>query len=73
MFKKIAVGDDLQETFEEELKKKIKKKYESIKGDNSRNVEMAWQNYLMHQYASIEQTLQNQEYEGFEHYLGDVH
>jgi hypothetical protein len=54
LFKKIAVGDDMQGKFVEDLKKKIKKKYDMLKADNTRNVEHSWQAFLSNLYTSIE-------------------
>jgi cobalamin biosynthesis Co2+ chelatase CbiK len=61
MFKKVAVGDNVEQ-YENEIKQRMKKKYDQLKQENERNVEMAWQNHLIQNYSSIQQMLQESQY-----------
>jgi len=72
LFKKVAVGDDMMSKYQSDLKLKIKKKFDSVKEDNTRGIEVGWQTYLTHNYESIEQTLKSGGYTSFEGYLADV-
>jgi hypothetical protein len=62
----------MQGKFIEDLKRKIKKKYDLLKADNTRNVEHAWQTFLSNLYTSIEQTVKNGQYASFESYIQDI-
>lgn len=62
----------MQGKYLEDLKQKIKKKYDMIKADNTRNVENTWQAYLAQEYSSIEQTAKNGGYQSFENYISDI-
>lgn len=71
MFKKVAVGDNIEQ-YEAEIKQRMKKKYEQLKQENERNVDMVWNNHLIQNYSSIQQMLQENQYQSFEAFLGDI-
>lgn len=70
-FNKVAVGE-VKEDFIENLKTKIKNKFEQIKIDNEHSCEQECMIFLRSSYGQIEKALKNQQYGNFFDYLGDI-
>ena len=70
-FQKIAVGDVKPKYFED-LKEKMKQKYNQIKQDNEQSCEQECIMFLRQSYTEIERALKNQQYPSFIDYLHDI-
>lgn len=70
-FQKVAVGE-IKEDFIDNLKTKMKNKYDQIRQDNDHTCEQECIMFLRSSYAEIERALKNQQYPSFLDYLQDI-
>jgi len=70
-FQKVAVGD-VKEEYLENLRDKMKNKYQQIKQDNDHTCEQECLMFLRQSYTEIERALKNQQYPSFVDFLHDI-
>lgn len=70
-FIKVAVGE-VKDNFLENLKTRIKNRYDMIKQDNDHSCEQECTMFLRQSYIEIERALKNQQYPSFMDYLADI-
>lgn len=66
-----AVGEVVG-NFKDDLKEKIKQKYQIIKNENEKESNIASQNFLTQSYATIDKKLRQQEFNSFNEYENDL-